>query len=421
MKTTIYTKHSPFAIILLLLLAVPAIAEDRCTEMTAMPDGRQVPAEAVHDTVLFRPHWFITPQVGVAWTVGEASFGQLLSPAVALSAGYQIHPVVAVQAGLSGFMARNWQLAPQASYRWYYIQPEVDVLLSFPNMFGYRPERRWDLYLLAGIGANIAFHNDDAITLADTPEGPHGDIPNTEFAYLWTGTQCFAAGRFGLGFSYQVHPIVSVLAEANVTILGDRWNSKHGLNDNIDWQNHLLLGVRVALTDTKRTEPTVDEALAQQITDDCEAQRLEAERQARERAEAERLAREKAIADSIAEAERLAREKTLAESLAEAEQRNARDTLILKFRFDTDVLQPWWYPRINEFIQLLQQQPQLRVELSGFCSPEGDPVYNQELANRRVRHVRNYLIKHGIEPGRIKVVVSDTHSERIVICSYFIQ
>ena len=39
------------------------------------------------DSVAFQPHWFVQPQVGVGYHVGEAKFTDLLSPAAQLSVG----------------------------------------------------------------------------------------------------------------------------------------------------------------------------------------------------------------------------------------------------------------------------------------------------------------------------------------------
>ena len=41
----------------------------------------------------FDRHWFMQVQAGAAYTLGETGFGDLLSPAAALSAGYRFSPV----------------------------------------------------------------------------------------------------------------------------------------------------------------------------------------------------------------------------------------------------------------------------------------------------------------------------------------
>ena len=50
---------------------------------------------------VFNPHWYMQAQAGASYTVGETSFGDLISPAMGVYAGYQISPVWGVRAGLS--------------------------------------------------------------------------------------------------------------------------------------------------------------------------------------------------------------------------------------------------------------------------------------------------------------------------------
>ena len=54
----------------------------------------------------FNPHWFITPQIGAAYTSGETSFSDLISPAAALYAGYRFSPAFGLRAGVSGWLEK---------------------------------------------------------------------------------------------------------------------------------------------------------------------------------------------------------------------------------------------------------------------------------------------------------------------------
>lgn len=45
------------------------------------------------DRTEFNRHWYLQVQAGAAYTLGETSFGDLVSPAAALSAGYCFSPV----------------------------------------------------------------------------------------------------------------------------------------------------------------------------------------------------------------------------------------------------------------------------------------------------------------------------------------
>lgn len=85
--------------------------------------------------VEFAPHWFIQPQIGAAYTLGEHSFGYLISPAASISAGYSFNPLWSARAGVSG-----WQAKANATYdfrhhpyRFNYIQISADAVFDWVN------------------------------------------------------------------------------------------------------------------------------------------------------------------------------------------------------------------------------------------------------------------------------------------------
>ena len=213
------------------------------------------PAQAqTRDSVAFQPHWFVQPQVGVGYHVGEAKFSKLLSPTAALSVGRQFSPVFGLRLGASGWQARNWQTHPVAEYKWNYVQANLDATLSLTNLiWGWNPDRKWNVYGLAGVGLNIAFKNDDANRLAAMNES--AGIPalqNGGFDKLWDGTKLFPAGRIGAGIEYALSERVALGLEYNANVLPDKWNSKKGKSDNMDWQQNLLVGVKIALGKTRK-------------------------------------------------------------------------------------------------------------------------------------------------------------------------
>ena len=374
---------------------------------------RAVPAGAQ----LFHPHCYLSPQFGMSWTVGETSAANLLWPAFDVSAGYQFHPVVGLQLGLSGWQARNGIAHPKSQYKWYYVQPNLDVVLSVPNMFGYRPDRQWDVYLLAGIGLNIAFHNDEANALA-AQQGTYNS-----FGLLWDGTLCLPVGRFGLGAAYWVHPRVALTLEANANFLSDAWNSKYGRGPaNVDWQNHLLVGVRIALMDTKIEEPVPEEVLPT-IPEEDEAERIEQERLEREREEARLLAQqqaEQARQDSIAAAEyeREVRERPRREAFASTHK--------VYYKFSSTKVREEDSSQLEKMITFMHQYPDFQLHIIGYSSPDGNPTYNQWLANWRAKALKNRFVKGGIDPERITYEgaihpTTDKLEGRSAICSFFLK
>ena len=66
----------------------------------------------------FHGHWFIQVQGGIGQTVGETSFGDLISPAAAFNFGYRFTPVWGLRAGIGGWQGKGAVLGPTETYRY---------------------------------------------------------------------------------------------------------------------------------------------------------------------------------------------------------------------------------------------------------------------------------------------------------------
>ena len=100
-------------------------------------------------TVEFNPHWYGQIQGGVAHTVGETVFKDLLSPAGALSLGYQFNPTLGLRVGASGWQAKGNSI-PVEVYKFNFLQGNVDLTFHLANLFGYNHKRVLDPYALIG-------------------------------------------------------------------------------------------------------------------------------------------------------------------------------------------------------------------------------------------------------------------------------
>ncbi len=187
----------------------------------------------ITDQEVFNPHWFIQPQIGAAYTIGETKFADLISPAAALSAGYRFTPSFGLRVGVSGWQARGSWVAPRHDYKFNYLQGNVDAMLSFTNLFcGFNPSRVLDVYGFIGVGGALGFHNNEAVALAAVGCG---------FEKLWTGKKLFPAGRAGLGLDINLSRSFAINLEVNANALPDKFNSKKG--SKADWQYNALVGV----------------------------------------------------------------------------------------------------------------------------------------------------------------------------------
>ena len=85
---------------------------------------------------IFDPHFFMQIQGGVAHTIGEGDFGDLLSPAAALYVGYKFNPWLGVRAGLSGWQAKGAWASPYTTYKYNYLQGNVDAMFALCALLG---------------------------------------------------------------------------------------------------------------------------------------------------------------------------------------------------------------------------------------------------------------------------------------------
>ena len=71
------------------------------------------------------------------------------------------------------------------------------------------------------------------------------------------------------------------------------------------------------------------------------------------------------------------------------------------YDFDKATLRPESQTALNELIELLNDNPNVTIELSAHTDRKGSDAYNQNLSQRRAQSVVNYLISGGIEKERL--------------------
>lgn len=348
------------------------------------------PAQAqTRDSVAFQPHWFVQPQVGVGYHVGEAKFSKLLSPAAQLSVGRQFSPVFGLRLGASGWEARNWQTHPVAEYKWNYVQANLDATLSLTNLiWGWNPDRKWNVYGLAGVGLNIAFKNDDANALKAINES--AGIPalqNGGFEKLWDGTKLFPAGRIGGGVEYALSERVALGLEYNANVLPDKWNSKKGKSDNMDWQQNLLVGVKIALGKTRKHITIEEPVLPVVVPEPAPAPVVVEPVQPVVEPEPEPV---------VEEPEPVVDEEPVVEPEPEFTEKK------VYFRFGSARIQPSEEPALDQIANYMKAHPEKNLIVTGWASRTGKREYNQKLSQWRANAVKKALVARGIDGSRIK-------------------
>ncbi|MBN2893763.1 MAG: PorP/SprF family type IX secretion system membrane protein [Bacteroidales bacterium] len=74
------------------------------------------------------------------------------------------------------------------------------------------------------------------------------------------------------------------------------------------------------------------------------------------------------------------------------------------FDINSDELKPEAVADIDRLISVLEQNPEVKVEISGYTDNTGTEQYNKNLSKRRAKSVVNYMIENGIAANRLKVV-----------------
>ena len=209
----------------------------------------------------FKKHAFLNLQGGAQYTLGEAKFGDLISPNVQLGLGYQFSPVFGMRlqangwqskGGWNGYKATKDGTPFTADYKFKYVAPGLDFMFNLSNLFcGWNPNRVLNVTAFLGGGANIAWDNDEVNELAATMK--NASAYNLE--YLWDGTKVRPYGRAGLELAFKVSKSVSLMLEGNANITSDKYNSKKAGNP--DWYFNALAGLRINLgkSATKKEKP----------------------------------------------------------------------------------------------------------------------------------------------------------------------
>ena len=358
--------------------------------------------DGLPETDEFRGHWYIQVQGGVGQTVGETSFGSLISPSAAFNFGYRFTPVWGLRAGLSGWQGKGAVLGPTEVYRYNYLQGSVDVTADICSIFsGYRAGRALSPYLFAGVGVNGGFNNSEANSLS-------GRFPEDNL--LWSGRSILPAGRFGLGTGIRITDAVHFNVEVNANILGDRFNSKRG--SAVDWQLGALAGFtfNIGLKKGRKAEPVPSSApvpVAVQMPEPSEP------------SEPSRPVAAGPSAESGDPAE--SSEPAAAES---APQFNPVQEDIY-FSIGKSVIRPGEKSKLAEVVRLLESYPEAEITVTGHADrATGSAGRNLELSKERARNVAAALMDGGVSGDRITVLYkgdtenpySEPERNRVAIC-----
>ena len=339
----------------------------------------------------FNPHWYGQIQGGAGYTIGETAFKDLISPAGALSLGYQFNPTLGLRFNLAGYQGKGAVVAPLEVYKFNYLQGAADLTLNLAQLFGYKHDRVFNPFVFIGGGAALGFRN-GANNVTKTN-------PKEYFALLWEKNMITPVARVGLGADFRLSDAVALTLEVNDNVLSDKFNSKKVGHP--DFQFNALAGLKINFGKTTRPSAKyLAELAAAEAAAAAEKARLEAERQAK--LAAEKAAAEKAAAEKAA-AEKAAAAKAAAEKLA-AEMRQVNTF----FTINSYVISDEEAAKLVRYIDWLKANPDVNIAIAGHADKgTGTKRINQKLSEQRAAAVKDFLVERGIAESRIVSVVAN--------------
>lgn len=205
---------------------------------------------------VFQPHWYVQGAVGMQETLGEASFGKLASFNAQLGVGYRFNPIFGARVVLNGLNSKGSITIDggRNTWKWSYLAPTANLTVDLTNMIGgFNPNRLVSAGIFGGVGANIAWNNDDAVNINNNLTNylygklPEAQRPNV-LGNIWDGTKTRFVGQFGVFCDFNLTKNLRLGVELQANVLPDTYNSKNA--ENADWYFNGLVGVKYAFGKT---------------------------------------------------------------------------------------------------------------------------------------------------------------------------
>ena len=334
---------------------------------------------------VFNPHGYLQVQIGGQETLGEIGFGDLLSPNVQVGYGYNFNKVVGARVSLNAWQSKAGQefLGQTYKWKWNYVAPMVDATFNLSNLFcGFNPNRLVNVGVFAGIGANIAWGNDEAATAQSNMKTAYTNLINSAYgtttpeankvaksdpalSYLWDGSKVRLTGRVGANVDFRVSERVSLGLEVSANTLNDRYNSKKAGNS--DWYFNALVGAKFTLGKSYTTKTVPAPKPVEKII--------------------ERIIEKPAPAPAPKVESKV------------VEENFRRDIF---FPIGNTNIAKSQTTKIAEIVEYMKENPDAKITLTGYADKgTGSAAFNDKIAARRAQTVYNTLAAKGVAKSRM--------------------
>lgn len=196
-----------------------------------------------------QPYGFIQVQGGMNTIFSP---GKQYNPTFSLAGGYMFSQVVGLRLHVNAFEAKNGFRSVDDTYKFKYVNSNIDVMLNLTNFFRKTRNNKVDLYLVGGLGLAYAWDNDDFNAIVKSKKVAE-DCNNA-----WGDGRIHKSllshnVRAGLLLDYNISKNLSLGAEIDLNNLSDRFDSKY--NDACDWMGTAQLSLTYKFGHKKYVKP----------------------------------------------------------------------------------------------------------------------------------------------------------------------
>lgn len=334
---------------------------------------------------VYVPNWYVMGQFGGQHTVGEIAFSDLNSFNAQLGVGYNFNEIWGTRLTVNGWKSKaGWETNNGIlhTWAWNYVSPVVDVTANLSNwLMGYNPDRLVNFGVFAGLGANIAFCNDEAAVANEQIKAEYNFTKREGLRNRWEGTKAFFTGRVGANVDFRISDNWSAGLELQANAINDYYNSKRA--GNADWYLNALVGVKytfgssnkvvavpVAVPVEKLVNEKVDKVVNNEIDD---------------------------LKKRIDQLEECCAKKSDPVVVAEPISRN------VFFNISSSKISSVEMQKVKEVAEYMKKNPNATVEVTGYADKgTGNARINAKYAQNRADAVAKALVAEGVAESRIK-------------------
>lgn len=320
--------------------------------LMVLPASAQDNSKSCCDAYKFAPSWFVNLQGGIHIPYSPGSRGKLIKPAFSLNVGRNVNRYVSTRLGIEGAYSKRLDTDGSGHYTQFtYATGSFDGMLNMVSLFS-KQDHPLAFYLIGGVGLNWSG--------IETTNSSHFS-PNL---------------RLGAQFDWRVARNVSINLEYRADNTNDQFDGRLHQGSHHDWYSAILVGVSLVLPDSKPVvvKDNTDElnALNKRIND------LQAENEALRN----RPAQVKEVTKTVVE----------------------KQTVLpnVFFQVAKSNITTQQKANVKAIADFLKANPDTKITVTGYASPEGKPELNQKLSEKRAEAVANLLVKtYGIDAARI--------------------